>query len=78
MTSLERFHVVLKVIAKNKVIGEEPTVILTEAMEVLVVRLHPDEVAGSVFRLPTGSVQLPDDLKASLSGVGAFVDIEVL
>ena len=66
--------------AKRKVVNEEPTIIRTEALDAMVVRLDPEEVAGSSLTLETGSVQLPDsaDMREALTGAGDFVDIEVL
>ena len=63
----------------EKLIGEEATVIHTEVIEILVARLHPDEVPGSRLNLETGSVRLPDsaDFVEVLSGVEKFVDVEV-
>ena len=65
--------------ADEKLIGEEATVIHTEVIEILVARLHPDEVPGSRLTLETGSVVLPDspDVVQVLSGVEKFVDVEV-
>ena len=65
--------------ADEKLIGEEATVIHTEVIEILVARLHPDEVPGSRLTLETGSVVLPDsaDVLQVLSGVEKFVDVEV-
>ena len=68
---------VLKIMSKSKVTGEPPTVIYSDAMDTLVVRIHADELPGSVFSLQTGSVQLPDDLTEILAGAGDFVDVEV-
>ena len=66
--------------AKSKVVNEEPTIISTEALDALVVKLDPVEVAGSLLTLETGSVQLPDSaaMRQVLTGAGDFVDIEVL
>jgi len=66
-------------VTKRKVVNEEPTIIRTEALDALVVRLEPEEVAGSLLTLETGSVQLPDsvDMREALTGAGNFVDIEV-
>lgn len=63
----------------GKVVGEEPSVVDTEALDALVVRLHPEEVAGSLLTLETGSVRLPDsaNMRELLRGAGDFVDIEV-
>ena len=71
---------ILKTVAKRKVVNEEPTIISTEALDALVVKLDPVEVAGSLLTLETGSVQLPDSaaLRHLLTGAGDFVDIEVL
>ena len=69
---------VLRIILKTKVIDEEPTVILSESMNALVVRLHPDKVSGYLLILESGSVKLPDNLSEILVGVGDFVDVEVL
>lgn len=94
-SSLERLRRVLMTVAERKVIGEKATVIHTEVIDALVVRLHPDEVPGSLLTLEiasvhardmlnisyfTGSVQLPDsaEMKEVLTGVGSFVDVEVL
>lgn len=70
----------MKTVAKRKVVNEEPTIISTEALDALVVKLDPVEVAGSLLTLETGSVQLPDlaALRHVLTGAGDFVDIEVL
>ena len=77
--SLDLLRRILRTIAEKKVIGENATVIQTEIIDALVVRLHPDEAAGSQLTLKTGSVQLPDsaDMKETLNGVGNFVDVEV-
>lgn len=71
---------ILKTVAKRKVVNEEPTIISTEALDALVVKLDPEKVAGSLLTLETGSVQLPDsaNMKQVLAGAGDFVDIEVL
>ena len=69
---------VLRIIAKSKVIHEKPTVIRSESMDALVVRLHPDKVSGYRLILDSGSVQLPDNLNEILVGVGDLVDVEVL
>ena len=70
----------MRSVAEKKLIGEEATVIHTELIEILVARLHPDEVPGSMLTLETGSVQLPDsaDVAQVLSGFENFVDVEVL
>ena len=75
MTSLELIRRVLRTIAKSNVIGEAPTIIHTDAMDALFVRLQPDEVAGSLLNLQTGSVQFPDDFTEIDED---FVDIEVI
>ena len=69
----------MRTVAQKKLIGEEATVIHTEVIEILVARLHPDEVPGSRLTLETGSVQLPEsaDVAQVLSGVENFVDVEV-
>ena len=69
----------MRTVAQKKLIGEEATVIHTEVIEILVARLHPDEVPGSRRTLETGSVQLPEsaDVAQVLSGVENFVDVEV-
>jgi len=79
LTSLRLLRRVLGTVAEEKLIGEEATVIHTEAIEILVARLHPDGVPGFRVTLETGSVQLPDsaDVTQVLSGVGKFVDVEV-
>ena len=66
--------------ADEKLIGEEATVIHTEVIEILVARLHLDEVPGSRLTLETGSVVLPDsaDVVQVLSGVEKFLYVEVL
>jgi len=68
---------VLKIMSKSKVTGEPPIVIHTDAMDTLVVRIPAGELAGSVFSLQTGSVQLPEILTEISAGVGDFVDVEV-
>ena len=70
----------MKTATKRKVVNEEPTIIRTEALDALVVRLDSEEVAGSLLTLETGSVQLPDsaDMRKTLTGAGDFVDIEVM
>lgn len=70
----------MRTVAKRKVVNEEPTIIRTETLDALVVKLNPEEVAGSFLTLETGSVQLPDsaDMREALTGLGDFVDIEVL
>ena len=69
----------MRTVVDEKLIGEEATVIHTEVIEILVARLHPDEVPGSRLTLETGSVVLPDsaDVVQVLSGVQKFVDVEV-
>ena len=69
----------MRTVAEEKLIGEEATVIHTEVIEILIARLHPNEVPGSRLTLETGSVQLPDsaDVVQVLSGVEKFVDVEV-
>ena len=77
---MEIIQNILRTEAKRKVVSEKPTVIRTEVLDVLVVRLDPEELAGSVLTLETGSVQLPDSagMRETLIGVGGFVDIEVM
>ena len=79
LTSLKLLRRVMRTVAQKKLIGEEATVIHTEVIEILVARLHPDEVPGSRLTLETGSVQLPEsaDVAQVLSGVENFVDVEV-
>ena len=69
----------MRTVAEEKLIGEEATVIHTEVIEILIARLHPNEVSGSRLTLETGSVQLPDsaDVVQVLSGIEKFVDVEV-
>ena len=77
---MEIIQNILRTVAKRKVVNEKPTIIRTEALDALVVRLDPEELAGSVLTLETGSVQLPDSagMRETLEGVGDFVDIEVM
>lgn len=80
LTSLGNLRRVLRIVAKKKMIGEKATVIHTEVIDVLIVRLHPDGAPGAWLTLETGSVQLPNsaDMKEALTGAGNFVDVEVL
>jgi len=75
---LENLHLILRVIAESKVVDEEPTVMRTESVNTLVVRLRPEKVNGTSLTLPTGSVHFPDYLGGRLFGVEDFVDVEVL
>lgn len=70
----------MRTVTKRKVVNEKPTIIRTEALDALVVRLDPEEVAGSLLTLETGSLQLPDsaDMRETLTAAGDFVDIEVM
>ncbi|XP_078349636.1 LOW QUALITY PROTEIN: polycystin-1-like protein 2 [Oculina patagonica] len=79
-TSLEVLRKILRTVTNGKVVGEEPSVVDTEALDALVVRLHPEEVAGSLLTLETGSVRLPHsaNMRELLRGAGDFVDIEVI
>lgn len=74
---MEILRKVLRTVAKGKVVGEEPSIISTEALDALVVRLHPEELGGSLLTLETGSVGLPADMRGLLTGAGDFVDVEV-
>lgn len=65
---MEIIRKILRTVAKRKVVNEEPTIIRTETLDALVVKLNPEEVAGSFLTLETGSVQLPDSAVA-LTGI---------
>lgn len=76
---MEILRTVLRTVTNGKVAGEEASFIRTEALDGLVARKHPDELAGSLLSLETGSVWLPnsDDMRELMASVGSFVDVEV-
>ena len=76
---MESMHRMLQTVVKRKVVGEDPTVIKTEPLEVLVARRHPEHVAGSVLTLETCHIQFPEsqNMRDMLADTGEYVDIEV-
>ena len=65
-------HRMLQTVVKRKVVGEDPTVIKTEPLEVLVARCHPEHVAGFRIQFPESQ-----NIRDMLADTGEYVDIEV-